>query len=129
MAAPGYGEAATHSSAMRATLEFLAETPGGRKIAVLGDMREWGYLAARAHQELGRHAMELGIDALLAVGELGREFITGAAELAPERARWYPDHAAAVRAALEMLQPGDVALVKGSRAMQMETIVAALLAA
>ncbi|HEY3416016.1 MAG TPA: UDP-N-acetylmuramoyl-tripeptide--D-alanyl-D-alanine ligase [Armatimonadota bacterium] len=111
-------------TALRATLHFLAEVPGGRKIAILGDMRELGVEALRQHREIGRYAMELGLDALLAVGDLGKEYVAGADD---PRAAWFPDNAAAAHAALEMLTPGDVVLVKGSRAMHMEDIVAALL--
>ena len=112
-------------AAVRATLEFLAEVPGtGRKVAILGDMRELGPTERDIHRQIGRYAMELGIDALLAVGDLGKEYVAGADD---SRAHWYPDNAAAAHAARELLQPGDIALVKGSRAMKMEEIVAALI--
>ena len=111
-------------AAVRATLEFLAEAPNaGRKIAILGDMRELGPRERALHQEIGRYAMELGIDALLGVGELGQEYISGAAD---SRAQWYPNNAAAAQAARAQLSAGDLVLVKGSRAMKMEEIVAAL---
>ncbi|MHB9025646.1 MAG: UDP-N-acetylmuramoyl-tripeptide--D-alanyl-D-alanine ligase [Armatimonadota bacterium] len=112
-------------TAMRATLQFLAEVPGGRKIAILGDMRELGAEAVPQHRAIGRYAMELGLDALLAVGELGKEYVAGADD---PRAAWYPDNPAAARAALDTLAPGDVVLVKASRALKTEAIVAALLA-
>lgn len=110
-------------AAMRATLDFLAEVPGGRKAAILGDMRELGPDARALHREIGRYAEELGIDLLLAVGELGREYVTGAGEV---HAHWCDSNAAAAAAALAWLAPGDVVLVKGSRAMQMEEIARAL---
>jgi len=107
-------------AAVRATLEFLRQLSGQRKVAILGDMRELGYTAPQLHQEIGRYAMTLGIDALIAVGELGRHYVTGADD---SRAQWQPHHAAAIQAALEQLGANDVVLVKGSRAMQMEEIV------
>jgi UDP-N-acetylmuramoyl-tripeptide--D-alanyl-D-alanine ligase len=107
-------------AALRATLEFLAQVPGGRKVAILGDMLELGPSAREIHREMGRCAMALGIDALLAVGELGKEYAAGADD---SRAQWFPAHAAAAAAALAMLQPGDVVLVKGSRGMRMELVV------
>ncbi|HEY3380038.1 MAG TPA: UDP-N-acetylmuramoyl-tripeptide--D-alanyl-D-alanine ligase [Armatimonadota bacterium] len=113
-------------TAMRATLDFLAETPGQRKVAVLGDMRELGPTEHEIHRALGAYAMAQHIDTLLATGDLGRDYVTGAQD---SRAQWYPDHAALTAAALALLAPGDVVLVKGSRAMQMEEVVAALLAA
>ncbi|MHB9131306.1 MAG: UDP-N-acetylmuramoyl-tripeptide--D-alanyl-D-alanine ligase [Armatimonadota bacterium] len=110
-------------AAVRATLEFLAEVKGGRKVAILGDMRELGPVERELHRQIGQYAMELGIDALLAVGELGRDYVTGAND---PRAQWYPDNATAAQAALSLLQPGDIALVKGSHAMKMDEIVRAL---
>ena len=77
-------------AAVRATLEFLAEVPGGRKVAILGDMRELGPTERQLHRDLGAYAMELGLDALLAIGELGKEYITGAND---SRAQWYADNA------------------------------------
>jgi UDP-N-acetylmuramoyl-tripeptide--D-alanyl-D-alanine ligase len=111
-------------AAVRATLEFLAETPAhGRKIAILGDMRELGPNEGALHRDIGRFAMELGIDALLGVGELGKEYVNGAAD---SRAQAYPDNAAVVQAARTLLQAGDLVLIKGSRVMKMEEIVTAL---
>jgi UDP-N-acetylmuramoyl-tripeptide--D-alanyl-D-alanine ligase len=112
--------------AMRATLHFLAAMPGGNKVAILGDMRELGPREVEIHREMGREAMALGIDALLAIGHLGREYVAGAAD---SRATWYPDHATALAAALNILKPGDLVLVKGSRAMAMDQIVTGLMEA
>lgn len=111
-------------AAVRATLDFLAEVPAGRKVAILGDMRELGSVEIALHREIGHYAMELGIDALLTVGELGREYINGAND---SRALWFPDNASAAHAALTQLIQGDMVLVKGSRAMKMEEIVTTLL--
>ncbi|MEI7833538.1 MAG: UDP-N-acetylmuramoyl-tripeptide--D-alanyl-D-alanine ligase, partial [bacterium] len=114
-----------HPAAVRATLDHLAEIPGNAKMAILGDMRELGPDAADLHRELGAYAMEKKIDHLFAIGELGREYIDGANS---PNAQWFPDHNSAVQAALEILQPGDIVLVKGSRAMKMEEIVRGLMA-
>ena len=123
-------------AAVRATLEFLAELPGVRKVAVLGDMRELGPAGPAQHREMGAYAMRLGVDALFAVGELGKEYVAGADD---PRAVWYPDNESAAEAARALLhgdrhsaasphEGGDVVLVKGSRAMGMESIVEALTA-
>lgn len=112
-------------TAMHATLELLAEMHGGKKIAILGDMRELGPTEHALHRAMGRTAMALHLDAVLAVGSLGRDYVEGAAD---PRAQWYPDHDAVIAAARALLAPGDIVLVKGSRAMQMETIVQALVA-
>lgn len=111
-------------TAMRATLEFLAQVPGGRKMAILGDMLELGPAERDIHREIGRYAASLGINALIAVGELGKEYAAGAGDVA----QWFPAHASAAAAALAILQPGDVVLVKGSRGMRMELVVEKLVA-
>jgi UDP-N-acetylmuramyl pentapeptide synthase len=67
--------------------------------------------------------MQLGVDLLFAVGELGKEYVVGADD---PRATWYPDNATAAQTARTLLAEGDVVLVKGSRAMEMENIVEAL---
>ena len=101
-------------------LQTLASAPGRRKIAFLGDMRELGTRAEAAHQELGAVVADLGgLDALYTVGDL--------AALIPNAARRFAGSDEAARFASEMpLAPGDVVLVKGSRAMAMEKIAAAL---
>ena len=102
-------------------LQTLVSAKGGRKIAFLGDMRELGARAEEAHQELGAVIAGLGgIDALYTVGPL--------AALIPNAVQRFTDSEEAACFAREQLTltPGDVILVKGSRAMVMERIAAAL---
>ncbi len=109
------------SASVASALQTLASTPGKRKIAFLGDMRELGARAEAAHQELGGVIDGLGgIDALYTVGEL--------AALIPNAVRRFADSEEAAQFAREELDltAGDVVLVKGSRAMAMEQIAAAL---
>jgi UDP-N-acetylmuramyl pentapeptide synthase len=98
---------------MRAALEHLSERAGGRRrVAVLGEMAELGAGAPRYHDEIGALVRELGIERVLAVGELARayggEWVATAAE-AGERLR-------------RELRPGDVVLVKGSRSVGLEVV-------
>jgi len=112
---------------MRVALELLADLPGNRKWAVLGDMKELGPLAVEWHREVGETAARMGITGLITVGELGRHIAEAARKrLPPQRVIEAADTAGAAQAAAERLQPGDVVLVKGSRAMKMEDIVARL---
>ena len=101
-------------------LQTLASYDAGRKIAFLGDMRELGTRAEDAHRELGPLIETLGgLAALYTVGDL--------AALIPNAAQRFADSEDAAKFAREMeLAPGDVILVKGSRAMAMEKIAAAL---
>ncbi len=108
-------------ASVASALQTLASYEGRRKIAFLGDMRELGAQAEAAHQELGAVIGSLGgLDALYTVGEL--------AALIPGAARHFADSTKAAEFAREelALTTGDVVLVKGSRAMAMERIAAAV---
>ena len=99
---------------MRAALDHLAtvEAPG-RRIAVLGEMRELGPDSPAYHREVGAHARDLGIGPLLGVGDLARDY-------APDD--WAPDAEAAVGALQPLVHNGDVVLVKGSRSVGLELV-------
>jgi len=109
---------------VRAAIEVLARAPGRRRL-VLGDMGEVGAEGPTFHREVGAYARERGIDRLDAVGTLARH----AAEAFGEGARWYADVDALVAAVVPEAREGVAILVKGSRFMRMERVVAALAAA
>ena len=102
------------------------ELPGlGRRIAVLGDMRELGSIAVTEHQKIGSLAAELKIDLVLACGVYADEVARGAEQAGMNRHRIAaaPD-LETTKAVLDCwLEPGDVILVKGSRATRMERVV------
>ena len=103
---------------MRAALDHLASLPAaGRRIAVLGEMRELGPDAAGYHREIGEHARESGVELLIGVGELARDY-------APDE--HVADAAAAAEALDRALGEGDAVLVKGSRAVGLEAVAEAL---
>jgi UDP-N-acetylmuramoyl-tripeptide--D-alanyl-D-alanine ligase len=105
---------------MRAALDHLAATPASRRIAILGGMAELGPEAERWHHELGQHAGELGIDVLVTVGELGLGF--GRGFEGETHAVATPEEAGALLE--EIAQPGDRVLVKGSRSVGLERVLA-----
>jgi UDP-N-acetylmuramoyl-tripeptide--D-alanyl-D-alanine ligase len=106
-----------------AALELLADLGARRRVAILGDMLELGPTAPELHRAIGEHAAEAGVDLLVAVGDLGRWIAEGArAAMPPERVRWTASADEAASWALECLGPGDVVLVKASRAMAFERI-------
>ena len=114
-----------------AALEALAGLKGkGRRVAILGDMLELGKEAAELHRAIGAKAAA-NVDLLVAVGDFAEALCAGAgtAGMPRERAIAF----AGVAQALEFLQQeqrsGDRILVKGSRGMQLERVVAALLQA
>ena len=110
---------------MRAALAHLAERAGARRrIAVLGEMAELGPDAPAYHREIGAAAAEAGVEVLLAVGPVGRNYLDGAGEV-PET-RWAPDVEAAIQELKALLRPGDCVLVKASRAVGLEAVAQAL---
>jgi UDP-N-acetylmuramoyl-tripeptide--D-alanyl-D-alanine ligase len=99
---------------MRAALDHLATLEvSGRRVAVLGEMRELGPDAAAHHREIGEHARAAGVELLIGVGELAREY-------APDTE--VPDADAAADALDRALGEGDTVLVKGSRAVGLEAV-------
>jgi UDP-N-acetylmuramoyl-tripeptide--D-alanyl-D-alanine ligase len=109
---------------MRAGLEALAAISGStrRAWAVLGGMAELGDTAPEAHAGVGRFAARLGVRHLVAVGAADYRAGYG------EGSMLVPDVAAALEVLHERLRPGDVVLVKASRAAGLERIAAGLLA-
>jgi UDP-N-acetylmuramoyl-tripeptide--D-alanyl-D-alanine ligase len=115
-------------TSMHAALAALAHLDvKGRRIAVLGDMRELGDHHDREHAELGRRVHALAIDVLIGVGDGG----TAIAAAAGDRVVVHrvPDALAASALVGELAAPGDAVLVKGSRALGLEVVAEALLAA
>jgi UDP-N-acetylmuramoyl-tripeptide--D-alanyl-D-alanine ligase len=111
---------------MRAALDDLAaHEPEGRRIAVLGDMLELGAEEEQLHREVGVVAAGAGVDVLVTVGR------RAAAMLDAFDGESYAVADAAEAAALagELIGPGDVVLVKGSRGVGLEAVAEALVAA
>lgn len=108
-------------ASVESALGTLANYPGGRKIAVLGDMRELGAYTEAAHQKIGAVIEKLGsIDAVYTVGSLASS-IPGAT------ARFSNSAEAAKFVKFELdMRRDDVFLVKGSRAVAMELVVQSL---
>ncbi len=104
---------------MRAAIDVLATLPAPRWL-VLGDMGEVGDQGPAFHAEVGAYAKERGIEALWSAGQLATH-----AAAAFAGARHFVD-VAALLAALNDAPPCRAVLVKGSRFMKMEQVVAAL---
>lgn len=116
--------------AMRAALELLRDFDApGRRIVVCGDMRELGDATLPLHRALGDQIVTVcGADMLIACGQQAGEVVAGAYAAGMPRGR-----AMACRDPQEMLsrreasiEPGDVVLVKGSRALAMDQLVQAI---
>jgi UDP-N-acetylmuramoyl-tripeptide--D-alanyl-D-alanine ligase len=120
---------------MRAALETLAELgrgrgDGARTIAVLGEMRELGDTSREAHEAVGRLLAALDISQVVAVGEPARAIASAASQQGSWQGRSVevPDSAAAARYLQAEVRPGDVVLVKASRATGLETLAGVLAA-
>jgi UDP-N-acetylmuramoyl-tripeptide--D-alanyl-D-alanine ligase len=117
-------------ASMHAALEILSQidiSAGGRRIAVLGDMRELGNMANQAHQDLGKETGSK-VDALFALGEHAH-LVTDAAKsagLSPTMSHAFTDSETLIATLKAFITPGDTLLVKGSRGLAMERIVEAL---
>ncbi len=109
-------------ASMLAAAEVLRDTPAKRRVLVLGDMLELGGRAEELHRQVGRQIARDSADMLIGVGELGKLIAESAAAegLATET---FEDTAAAMAAVAELIAPGDVVLVKGSRGMEMQRVV------
>lgn len=106
---------------VRAAIDVLSATKGAT-VLVLGDMGEVGAQGPAFHAEVGAYARQRGVAALLATGEASREAVAAFGAGARHFETLESLVAAARAAALE----GATLLVKGSRFMRMERVVAAL---
>jgi UDP-N-acetylmuramoyl-tripeptide--D-alanyl-D-alanine ligase len=121
-------------ASMKAALQMLASygPEGGsrsrRKIALLGDMLELGDSAEGAHLEIGKWAAQMGVDLLMAVGAWAESVAEGArGEGMPAGAIFvHPDLESAQKFLQEEMREGDCLLIKGSRGMKMERVLAGL---
>ena len=100
---------------MKAALDVLSDCScGGRKIAVLADMKELGEMSESAHREVGSYAQEKGLDEIITYGPLARMICDRKHFSDRERLKQY---------ILDTAQPGDAVLFKGSNSMKLWEII------
>jgi UDP-N-acetylmuramoyl-tripeptide--D-alanyl-D-alanine ligase len=98
---------------MRAALDYVSSLHGTRTVIVLGGMGELGPDSVNHHRGVGEYARQQPIDVVLGVGAAARDYDPDELVADPgEAAEWLDSH----------LEAGDVVLIKGSRAVGMETI-------
>ena len=109
---------------MKAGLSALAAAEGKRKIAVLSDMYELGDAEEEGHFEVGRAAAQCGIDMLIAVGENSSLYSQGVSseKNAKTTVIELGTNKSAVDTVLQILQEGDVILVKGSNGTKISVV-------
>jgi UDP-N-acetylmuramoyl-tripeptide--D-alanyl-D-alanine ligase len=108
-------------------LNDIAPEKSGRRVAVLGDMRELGDHTDEGHKIVGRRAADV-VDILITVGELGRAIGEEARSvgLSPERLFVTKTSEEAIALIQRAIHANDMVLVKGSRALGMDRIVPAI---
>lgn len=111
---------ATHSM-----VEVLRDTPGRRRIAVLGEMLELGREAGTLHRDTGKFVAEQGIDALLGIRGAARSMVDGAiaAGMSDSAATFFETSEEAGDFLRGYLRTGDAVLFKGSRGVHVENAI------
>ena len=109
-------------------LKTLADHAGrGRAFAVLADMLELGPEAEQKHNETGHRVGAHSIEGLITLGPLSAHTAAGARAAGVSQVEEATDTLDAAVRVRAMAERGDIVLVKGSRAMQTERVVAALM--
>lgn len=109
---------------MKAALDVLSQLPAPR-VFIMGDMGELGEdQSAAIHREIGLYARDKGIEYAYFVGKNS----ACAAEVFGENGLWFADKDSLIQVLIHQLPEKASILIKGSRFMQMEVVVKALLA-
>jgi UDP-N-acetylmuramoyl-tripeptide--D-alanyl-D-alanine ligase len=108
-------------AAMKAAIDHLVSIADGRPVvAVLGDMYELGPGADAFHRAVGEHCAAAGVR-LVAVGDLARDFLAGAAG-----EHWFATVDECIAALPEIIPAGSAVLVKASRLLRLARVAEAL---
>jgi len=109
---------------MKAALRTLVELDSdGRRIAVLGEMGELGAESEPGHREVGEAAAALRIDELIAVGPIGATIARAAEKAGLKKSLAVNSQSEAADLLRKNAAPGDLVLIKGSRAARMERVL------
>jgi UDP-N-acetylmuramoyl-tripeptide--D-alanyl-D-alanine ligase len=109
---------------MKAALRTLVELDSdGRRIAVLGEMGELGAESEPGHREVGEAAAALRIDELIAVGPIGATIARAAEKAGLKNSVAVNSQEDAAELLKRNAAPGDLVLIKGSRAARMERVL------
>ena len=103
-------------TSVKASIDTLVNFDG-RKIAVLGDMKELGAEELKLHFDTGKYSKDKGVDVTVAIGPLAKSLADGADGV------WFEDIESAKNALPHIIKEGDTVLVKASHSMQFEKIV------
>jgi UDP-N-acetylmuramoyl-tripeptide--D-alanyl-D-alanine ligase len=116
-----------NADSMLAALQTLQDMPcKGRRVAVLGDMAELGAHSEAAHIEVGKRTAQAGVGQLFAIGSMAPVMAQAARDAGLNRVFEFQDADAAASAVKSFVKPGDVVLIKASRAARLERVVEVL---
>jgi UDP-N-acetylmuramoyl-tripeptide--D-alanyl-D-alanine ligase len=111
---------------MKAALQTLVELDAdGKRIAVLGEMRELGKETQRGHEEVGETAAAFKIDQLIGIGKMGEVIAQAAEKAGLENSATVGSTSEAAELLLSVAAPGDLVLIKGSRLARTEGVIEA----
>ncbi len=110
-------------TSVQGAIDTLVKFPG-RKVAVLGDMKELGVKTQDYHIETGKYLHSHGVDVLVAVGELAQNIYLGAQM--PEKSIYFATTEEACERIYDVIKENDTVLVKASHSMHFENITEAL---
>ncbi|MBI4847787.1 MAG: UDP-N-acetylmuramoyl-tripeptide--D-alanyl-D-alanine ligase [Nitrospirae bacterium] len=103
----------------------------GRKVAVLGDMRELDEYAEDAHRTIGKMVSEMGVNVFIAVGEMmslaAEECLKAKKDRPSPEVYTFKNIDSANENIMDILKHGDSVLIKGSRSMQMDKVAGRIL--
>ena len=109
---------------MKAALRTLVELDTeGKRIAVLGEMRELGTESERGHREVGETAATLGVDELITIGNAAELIAQGARAAGLDKISSVQSTREAAELLGEIAGLGDLVLIKGSRAARTEEVI------
>ncbi len=112
---------------MHAALDLVAEGSGGRQVCVLGSMLEIGERSRVEHERVGQRILELPVQAVVFVGAHMRDAYRACTQAGYTGAHfWASDAADAEQYVRKVVRPGDVVLLKGSRAVGLECLLHAI---
>jgi UDP-N-acetylmuramoyl-tripeptide--D-alanyl-D-alanine ligase len=116
--------------AAKLALDTLSQVSGKRKIFIFGEMLELGESSEEAHREIGRLAVDKGIDLLVTVGELSEKTADSAKRKAmnEEKIFSFKKSEEAGKFLKDKINQGDIILVKGSQGSRMEKVTKAIMA-
>ena len=104
---------------MEAALDVLKQY-SGRRVAILGTMKELGDNSPRAHEQVGAYAKASGVDLMLTLGEFNDNFKNG---YGSENFMAFDSMDELIPALKKIVEPSDVLLIKASRSMKFENII------